>query len=109
MQPVSTYEHNSRTREEITRNVSLFEDRRQTDQSRLSAAVALTIVAHEQESAILVTRRSSRLKEHTGQWALPGGRLDCGESAVEAALREMDEEINLKLTERHVMVCLMIM
>ena len=102
MQPVSTYEHSIRTREEITRNVSLFEDRRQTDQSRLSAAVALTIVAHEQESAILVTRRSSRLKEHTGQWALPGGRLDCGESAVEAALREMDEEINLKLTERHV-------
>jgi 8-oxo-dGTP pyrophosphatase MutT (NUDIX family) len=102
MKPISSHEHNDQTRDEIYRNVSLFDDQRQTDESRLSAAVALTIVAHEHESAILVTRRSSRLKEHKGQWALPGGRLDDGETAIEAALREMDEEINLKLTENHV-------
>ena len=102
MKPVSSHRHTAKSREEITHNVNLFEDQRQADDSRLSAAVALTIVEHEGESAIIVTRRSSRLKEHKGQWALPGGRLDEGETPIEAALREMDEEINLALTEEHV-------
>src|SRR5207248_1714922 len=34
---------------------------------------------------------------HAGQWALPGGRLEPGESAQDAALRETHEEINLAL------------
>jgi len=48
-------------------------------------------------AAFLLTRRVSHLSDHPGQWALPGGRIDAGESAVEAALREIEEEIGLPL------------
>jgi 8-oxo-dGTP pyrophosphatase MutT (NUDIX family) len=49
------------------------------------------------EAALLLTRRSDRLRAHAGQWALPGGRIDDGESAEQAALRELDEEVGLRL------------
>ena len=42
---------------------------------------------------VLLTRRAPRMRAHAGQWALPGGRLDVGEGAVDAALRELDEEV----------------
>jgi 8-oxo-dGTP pyrophosphatase MutT (NUDIX family) len=48
-------------------------------------------------AAFLLCRRPSRMNRHAGQWALPGGRLDPGETALEAALREVDEEIGLVL------------
>jgi 8-oxo-dGTP pyrophosphatase MutT (NUDIX family) len=48
-------------------------------------------------AAFLLCRRSSRLNTHSRQWALPGGRLDPGEGPVEAALREVDEEVGLRL------------
>ncbi len=48
-------------------------------------------------AAFILCRRASRLTNHAGQWALPGGRLDPGETTVEAALREVDEEIGLHL------------
>ena len=44
---------------------------------------------------VLMTRRSDSLASHTGQIAFPGGRLDPGETAVEAALREAFEEVAL--------------
>ncbi|HEY0820152.1 MAG TPA: CoA pyrophosphatase [Rhizobacter sp.] len=49
------------------------------------------------QAALLLTRRSMQLRRHAGQWALPGGRLDPGESPEQAALREMAEEVNLSL------------
>lgn len=48
-------------------------------------------------AALLLTRRSARLRSHAGQWALPGGRIDDGETADEAALRELEEEVGLRL------------
>lgn len=48
-------------------------------------------------AAILLTRRAAGLGNHGGQWALPGGRIDAGETAEQAALREMAEEIGLDL------------
>lgn len=49
-------------------------------------------------AAIILTRRGAGLRSHTNQWALPGGRVDDGETPLEAALREVDEEIGLRLS-----------
>lgn len=54
-------------------------------------------------AAFLLCRRAPRLRSHPSQWALPGGRIDPGEDAVEAALRETDEELGVRLGEERVL------
>jgi 8-oxo-dGTP pyrophosphatase MutT (NUDIX family) len=71
------------------------------------AAVAITVVPHEgphgSGAGFLLTRRAPRMNAHAGQWALPGGRVDKGEDAVTAALRELREEIALDLDPAEVL------
>jgi 8-oxo-dGTP pyrophosphatase MutT (NUDIX family) len=50
-------------------------------------------------AALVLTRRSFKLRHHRGQWALPGGRIDAGETPEQTALREMREEVALDLGE----------
>ena len=53
--------------------------------------------------AILLTRRSARLRAHSGQWALPGGRVDGDETHVDTARRELREELGLDLAPEDVL------
>jgi 8-oxo-dGTP pyrophosphatase MutT (NUDIX family) len=64
------------------------------------AAVAIALVQAGEVSdgtALLLTLRAAGLRVHRGQWALPGGRCDEGETPVTAALRELHEELGLEL------------
>jgi mutator protein MutT len=103
-------------RSRIVRHLQAFEVQRgqspATGDPLHTAAVALAIVDEghgadlrglrqpatwSTQAALLLTRRSMQLRRHAGQWALPGGRLDAGETPEQAALREMAEEVNLVL------------
>ncbi|MGG5888440.1 NUDIX hydrolase [Falsiroseomonas sp. HC035] len=59
------------------------------------AAVLVPITWHETTPGVLLTLRSSRLSSHAGQVAFPGGRIEPGETAEAAALREAAEEVGL--------------
>lgn len=70
------------------------------------AAVAIAIVAADDGSgtaSFLLTRRATTLRAHGGQWALPGGRCDPGETIGQAALRELEEELGLQVAPENVL------
>jgi len=48
-------------------------------------------------ASFLLCRRSLGMRRHAGQWALPGGRLDPDELPLDAALRELEEELRMRL------------
>ena len=103
MRLIKDFSYSSDLRKQVFSNLSAFERRRQPLKGKKHAAVAITICDFKDESAIVVTRRSARLKEHSGQWALPGGRLDTSESPVDAAIRELHEEVNIRVPNDQVL------
>ncbi|MFK7894821.1 MAG: CoA pyrophosphatase [Myxococcota bacterium] len=81
-----------------------FPFQEQRDPELRPAAVALVITPNEKgEACFLITRRTAHLKRHARQWALPGGRLDAGETEIEAALRETHEEVGIALPKENVL------
>jgi 8-oxo-dGTP pyrophosphatase MutT (NUDIX family) len=70
---------------------------------RAAVAIALTENDVDGGTAFLLTRRAARLRAHSNQWALPGGRCDQGETQAQAALRELHEELGLELGEGDVL------
>ena len=59
------------------------------------AAVAVCVTDLDGVPSLLLTRRGRGLRAHAGQWALPGGRREPAETAIEGALRELAEEVGL--------------
>jgi 8-oxo-dGTP pyrophosphatase MutT (NUDIX family) len=92
---------NDATRRNIAQRCAAFARLEPGDVSGLKrAAVAIALVDAGDSSggtALLLTLRASGLRAHSNQWALPGGRCDAGETPVEAALRELHEELGLEL------------
>ena len=97
---------------QIERRLGSFELHRAIPGAHRVAAVAVAIAeegegarlagiaapgAWSREAALILTRRAVHLRHHPDQWALPGGRVDAGESAEAAALRELGEEVGLDL------------
>lgn len=105
-------------KQRVVTNLQAFERIAQAQEGRRAAAVALVLVdaAHGAElpgmpsytqwqdhASLVLTLRSGKLRNHPGQWALPGGRVDAGETLQQTALRELSEEVGLDLTANRVL------
>jgi 8-oxo-dGTP pyrophosphatase MutT (NUDIX family) len=85
-------------------HLAAFDRRPMRVDGRRPAAVAVVLLPDDEGRAcFLITRRAATLRTHTRQWALPGGRIELGESAPGAALRELREEVGLALDESAVL------
>jgi 8-oxo-dGTP pyrophosphatase MutT (NUDIX family) len=73
-------------------------ERRAVDRPELKrSAVGIALVPEPFGSTFLLTRRATSLRGHSGQWALPGGRAEPGETPGATARRELAEELGLEL------------
>ncbi len=77
------------------------------DQSLRKASVGIIIVeSQEGKAGFILTRRSKGLRNHSYQYALPGGRIDPGETREETVLREVREEIGISVSNNEILGCL---
>ena len=91
----------------LATRIARFERRSIPLEGLRPAAVALVVMPDaESRASVILTVRASGLSRHGGQWACPGGRLDPGETAETAALRELEEEVGLSLPLENVLGCL---
>jgi mutator protein MutT len=70
------------------------------EQTRLKySSVLLLLYPENNELNVCLIKRPAHMKHHAGQIALPGGRVEKGETALETALRETEEEIGISPQE----------
>jgi 8-oxo-dGTP pyrophosphatase MutT (NUDIX family) len=87
-------------------NEPLPEDSYALPEPARPAAVLAPVVWREEEATLLLTQRAADLRDHSGQIAFPGGKIEPGESPLDAALREAEEEIGLKREKIEILGCL---
>ncbi len=78
------------------RSPELLTDARFADLERTADAAVLIAVTEREDPTVLLTQRPRTMRDHPGQVAFPGGKLDHGEDPVEAALREAWEELGIE-------------
>ena len=78
------------------RSPELLTDARFADLDRTADAAVLIAVTEREDPTVLLTQRPRTMRDHPGQVAFPGGKLDHGEDPVEAALREAWEELGIE-------------
>ena len=93
-------------RGELTSRLAAWQRAEHPLDGRKAAAVAVVVLGSPgagTDGGVILTKRAPRMRAHPGQWALPGGRIDSGETATIAALRELDEELGLRLDDATVL------
>ncbi len=91
-------------RARVAGHLASFERHPVCDPGLRRAAVALALTSDDTGAAcFFLTRRAAGLRNHGGQWSLPGGRLDPGETPEVCALRELFEELGLELAPDQVL------
>ena len=92
-------------RRSVEHNLSRFERRVIDDDGLKRASVAIVIVKEpaSDDASILLIFRPSGMRRHAHQFALPGGRMDEGETSEQTALRELQEELRIDLTESDIL------
>jgi 8-oxo-dGTP pyrophosphatase MutT (NUDIX family) len=101
-----SYPFSAAFRDEITARCAAFPRLPHDGLELKRSAVAIVLVDAGDgsgETAFLLTKRAARMRAHAGQWALPGGRCDAGETIPQAALRELNEELGLTLSPANVL------
>ncbi len=94
----SHYIYDDAMRGRVVARLEAFSRIRRRSEGFKRAAVAIALIRDDNgEGAYVLTRRTPKLSSHAGQFALPGGRIDAGETPIEGALRELHEEVNLDL------------
>lgn len=74
----------------------LLTDERFADAGRTADAAVLIAVTDRPSPGLILTQRPHDMRDHPGQVAFPGGKIDPGETAIEAALREAEEELSMR-------------
>ncbi len=88
-------------RELLSENLSQFHRRPLNLDTAAHAAVSITVMPYRSEPHIVLIKRARRGR-NSGHWALPGGRVESGESVQDAGLRELAEETGIRATPRDV-------
>lgn len=84
-------------RDRLRQRLQAFEPRRHPHRRGHAAVAFLVVPDPDGRAAFVLTRRATGMSNHPGQWALPGGRLDAGETVERAVLREVAEEVGVHL------------
>ncbi|MEM7781422.1 MAG: CoA pyrophosphatase [Pseudomonadota bacterium] len=77
----------------------LLSDAELSDGSRRTPAAVLIAVVDRPRPTVILTQRPKDMRDHPGQVAFPGGKIDAGEDAITAAVREAQEELDLPSKE----------
>jgi 8-oxo-dGTP pyrophosphatase MutT (NUDIX family) len=94
-----SYRHDDDLRRLLSGRLDRFDvmrrDATELKLKRAAVVVAVTRAENDQTATFLLTKRTPKLRSHSSQWALPGGRVDEGESIAQTALRELEEELGV--------------